>query len=185
MPRFIAAVLSVMLCCEPLQVVISADSSTGPLAASASREAARLAADMSADAAAHDWQVLQRISRGDRITVTTSSASFQGAFISADSTTVTVKHGVATERLKADDVLVVAVTRRRGSAGAAVAGTLGGIYLGSMLALFLAEHTHCAYPCSGVGLAVFSPMIAVPIAGGYGAWRLSTHTTEEIVYRRR
>jgi hypothetical protein len=186
MPRILATVLSLVLCCETLQVAIAADSSTGPLADSVSREAARLAAGASVDVTTQDWQVLQQLSPGDRIIVTTSTASINGTFAGADSFSVTVRRGEAAERLKADDVLLIAVARRRGSAVAAALGTVGGIWLGSGVAYGLAENARCyESSCTGVKLGVLSAIIGVPIAAGYGAWRLSTHSTEEIVYRRR
>jgi len=184
MPRIVATVLSLVLFCEPLHVVIAADSSTGPLADSLSREATRLAG-ASADVASPDWEVLHQLNPGDRIVVTTSTTSFNGSFVGADSSTLTVKRGEMKDRLKAEDVLVIAVSRRRGSALAAALGTVGGIWLGSSLALGLAENVRCYQSCAGATLGILSTMIGVPIASGYGAWRLSTRSTEEIVYRRR
>jgi len=181
MPRIFATVLSVVLCCEPLHVVISAEPSfEGPLARSVSREAERLAAGANVD-----WQNLQDLKPGQLIIITTSTATFNGAFIGTDSTTLIVQRGEATERLSADDVLVVSASKRRGSAGAAVFGTLGGIWLGSALAYGLAENARCYSGCAGVRLGVWGAIIGVPIAGGYGAWRLSSRLTEEVVYRRR
>jgi hypothetical protein len=72
---------------------------------------------------------------------------------------------------------------RRGSALAAVFGTLGGIWVGSAVACGLADSSRCYQHC-GVELAVWSAMIGVPIVGGYGAWRASSHLTEEVIYRR-
>jgi hypothetical protein len=184
MPRFVATVLSVVLCCEPLHVVISAEPSFGgPLARAVSREADRLAAG--AIVVARDWENLQDLKPGQLIIITTSTATINGAFIGADSTTLIVQRGEATERLNADDVLVVSASKRRGSAGAAVFGTLGGIWLGSALAYGLAENARCYSGCAGVRLGVWGAIIGVPIAGGYGAWRLSSRLTEEVVYRRR
>ncbi len=185
MPRIVATVLSLVLFCEPLHVVIAADSSTGPLADSLSGEAARLAAGASVDVASPDWEVLHQLNPGDRIVVTTSTTSFNGSFVGADSSTLTVKRGEMKDRLKAEDVLVIAVSRRRGSALAAALGTVGGIWLGSSLALGLAENVRCYQSCAGASLGILSTMIGVPIGSGYGAWRLSTRSTEEIVYRRR
>ena len=183
MPRIVATVLSVMLCFEPLYVVIFADSPIeGPLARSASREAARLA--VGANVAPRDWENLQSLKPGELIIITTPGTTLRCGFIGADSTSLTVQRGEATERLNADDVLLVAVSKRRGSAGAAVLGTLGGIWLGSGIAYGLAENARCYSGCPGVRLGVFSAVIGVPIAGGYGAWRLSSRLTEEVVYRR-
>ena len=93
--------------------------------------------------------------------------------------------GDAVEHVNADDVLFVTARVRRGSSAAAVFGTLGGIWLGSGLAYGLAETTECYSGCAGVKLGIWSAIVGVPIAGGYGAWRLSSHPIEEVVYRRR
>jgi len=186
MRRIPSIVLSVLLCCEPLRVVLAAASSpAGPLAQSVSREAAKLAGNVTAKVDARDWQRLQDLNPGTRIVIATSTRTFNGTFVNADSTSLTLQRGEARERVDADDVLLVAASRRRGSAGAAVFGTLGGIWLGSAVAYGLAENTRCYSDCRGLTLGVWSAIIGIPIAGGYGAWRLSSRLIEEVVYRRR
>jgi hypothetical protein len=140
---------------------------------------------VSASVDARGWQILEDLSPGTRIVIATSGTTFNATFIGADSSSLTVKRGETAERLNADDVLMVAATRRRGSAGAAVAGTLGGIWLGSGVAYGLAENARCYSDCRQVTLGVLSAIIGIPVAGGYGAWRLSSRLTEEVVYRRR
>ena len=88
-------------------------------------------------------------------------------------------------RLPIGDVLAVTTgSVRRGSAGAAVLGTLGGIWLGSAVAFGLAEKTRCHPGCGGVQVAMLSAMIGIPIAGGYYGWYATSHVTEEVIYRR-
>jgi len=52
------------------------------------------------------------------------------------------------------------------------------------LAFAAAESSRCYESCGGARLAVWSAIIGVPILGGYGAWRGTSHLAEEVVYRR-
>jgi len=81
-------------------------------------------------------------------------------------------------------VLVVGNRSRRGSAAAAVLGTLGGIWLGTAMAVHLAFNVRCQPECGVVELGMWGAIVGVPLAGGYGAWRASSRVTEEIIYRR-
>jgi hypothetical protein len=81
------------------------------------------------------------------------------------------------------DILTITGPVRRGSAAAAVLGTLGGIWLGTAMAVALA-YTRCQPNCAGVQLGIWGSMIGVPAAGGYGAWRASSRLTEEVIYGR-
>jgi hypothetical protein len=91
--------------------------------------------------------------------------------------------GELIERLPIADVVTITESTRRGSAVAAALGTLAGIWLGSAMALTLA-YTRCQPNCAGVELGMWSSIIGVPLAVGYGAWHASSHLTEEVVYRR-
>ena len=91
--------------------------------------------------------------------------------------------GELIERLPIADVVTITESTRRGSAVAAALGTLGGIWLGSAMALTLA-YTRCQPNCAGVELGMWGSIIGVPLAAGYGAWRASSRLTEEVVYRR-
>jgi hypothetical protein len=91
--------------------------------------------------------------------------------------------GELIERVPIGDVLTITASVRRGSAAAAVLGTLGGIWLGTAMALTFA-YTRCQPNCAGVELGIWGSVIGVPAAGGYGAWRASSRLSEEVIYRR-
>ena len=177
--------LTVLVCCQPI-VAVAADEvgSAGPLGRSVSREAARLAAESAGRAATPGWEALRGLDPGTRIIVTTANATLAATFVSSNDTTLTVRNGDAAEELSAEEVVFVAHLVRRGSAGAAVLGTLGGIWLGAGLAVGLAENTRCYQDCGAARLGVWSAIIGVPIFGGYGAWYGTSRVREEIIYRR-
>jgi hypothetical protein len=186
MTRFCTIALSLLLCCQSVHGEGALDSASGaPLARSVVREASRLALEGGATAEPPDWETLRELAPGKRIIVTTLTTTLAGEFISAESATLVLQRGDAVEHVNADDVLFVSARVRRASAPAAVFGTLGGIWLGSALAYGLAETTQCYSGCAGVKLGMWGAIVGVPIAGGYGAWRLSSHPIEEVVYRRR
>jgi hypothetical protein len=186
MTRFCTIALSLLLCCQSVHSETGPDSVPGaPLAGSVTREASRLAVEARANIAPTDWETLRELTQGKRIVVTTRATTLAGEFISADAATLILQRGDYVEHLSADDVLFVTARVRRGSAAAAVFGTLGGIWLGSGLAYGVAESTRCYSGCAGVNLGIWSAIVGVPIAGGYGAWRLSSRPIEEVVYRRR
>jgi hypothetical protein len=177
--------LTVLVCAQPM-VALAADDggSPGPLGRSVSREAARLAAEPAGRAATHGWEALRGLDPGTRIIVTTANTTLTATFVSANDTTLNVRNGDAPELLNAEDVVFVAHLVRRGSAGAAVLGTLGGIWLGAVLAVGLAENTRCYGDCGAARLGFWSAIVGVPILGGYGAWYGTSRVTEEIIYRR-
>jgi hypothetical protein len=127
---------------------------------------------------------MRGLTPGRRIVVTTKTATVVGSFVAADASMITVRNGDVTEHLNAEDVVVIAGIGRRGSAGMAVLGALGGIFLGSGVAVGLAESSRCSQGCGGRRLAIWSTFIGIPIAGGYGAWYGSSRVTEEVIYRR-
>jgi hypothetical protein len=177
MRRLCAAGLIGLVLVQPLRA-------EGPLTRSAAREASRLAADTSAAIDPDGWKAVRLLEPRSAIVVTTGDRTVSGAFVTLDSSTITVTRNGAAESVNIDDVQMIEKRVRRGSALAAVFGTLGGIWLGSAAAFGLAESTSCHQRCGGVELAVWSAMIGVPTAGGYGAWRASSHLTEEVIYRR-
>ena len=159
--RFCTIALSLLLFCQPVHGEGVPDSAPGaPLAHSVALEASRLALEAGANAAPPDWETLRELAPGKRIIVTTLATTLAGEFISADAASLVLQ--------RADDVLFVSARVRRGSAPAAVFGTLGGIWLGSALAYGLAETTRCYSGCAGVKLGIWSAIVGVPIAGGYG-----------------
>lgn len=81
------------------------------------------------------------------------------------------------------DVLAITRPVRRGSAVAAVLGTLGGIWLGTAMARALA-YTRCQPNCAGVELGIRGSMVGAHAAGAYGAWRASSRPSEEVIYGR-
>ena len=108
-----------------------------------------------------------------------------GAFVSVDDGTLAFNRNGAILTVNVDDVQMVERRIRRGSALAAVFGTLGGIWLGTAMAVGLVDSMRCYHDCGAEEIAVWSAIIGVPIMGGYGAWRSSSRLTEEVIYRRR
>jgi hypothetical protein len=184
MRKLFAMGLTLLLCWQPMGAV-AADlaAPAGPVTASVSREASRLASEADARSAA-GWQAMRELAAGRRIVITTQTTTVSGSFVAADAAMVTVRNGDVMERLNAEDVVLIAGVARRGSAGMAVLGALGGIFLGSGVAVGLAESTRCSQGCGGRRLAIWSTFIGLPIAGGYGAWYASSRVTEEVIYRR-
>jgi hypothetical protein len=156
----------------------------GPLTRSAAREGARLAAELAPIAEPDGWKAVRLLEPRSAIVVTTGDRTVSGAFVALDGSTITVAHNGVPELVNVDDVQMVEKRVRRGSAVASVFGTLGGIWLGSALAFGIGESSRCYRSCGGQELAMWSAIIGVPIAGGYGAWRSSSRLTEEVVYRR-
>jgi hypothetical protein len=155
----------------------------GPLTRSAVREAARLAAEPARPVEADDWKAVRLLEPKSAIVVTTGDRSVAGAFVSLDDSTITLAGNGLTESIAIGDIQMIEKRMRRGSALAAVFGTLGGIWLGSVVGFGLAESTECYEHCGGAALAIWSAMIGIPIVGGYGAWRSTSHLTEEVIYR--
>jgi hypothetical protein len=173
MRRPYATLLTMLLCAHPLLA-------ESPLTRSVAREAARLAAPPADDRSA--WRAVRLLEPGARIVITTADAAVDRAFVGLRDSTLTVRNGSAEEEIALDEVLMIESRVRRGSAAAAVFGTLGGIWLGSAVALNL-TYSRC-HACGAVRLAAWGAFIGIPIAGGYGAWYGSSRLTEEVIYRR-
>lgn len=156
----------------------------GPLERSVSREAIRLAREPAGEADRSGWRSVRLLDPGTKIVITTTDETMTGVFMSLNDTTLAVSRDGAILQLNVDDVQMVERRVRRGSALAAVFGTLGGIWLGSAMALGLTESSRCYRDCGPEIFAVWSAIIGVPIMGGYGAWRGSSRLTEEVIYRR-
>jgi hypothetical protein len=159
-------------------------SAAGPLERSASREAIRLARESAGQADRSDWRTVRLLDPGTKIVITTADEIMTGAFVSVDDTALFVSRDAAIVHLNVDDVQMIERRVRRGSAVAAVFGTLGGFWLGSAMAYGLAESSRCYRSCGPEIFAVWTAIIGVPILGGYGAWRGSSRLTEEVIYRR-
>lgn len=157
----------------------------GPLARAIPAEAARLAAEpvRLLDNRA-SWRVVRLLEPGTAIVITTADSIVTGRFSSIDDRAIAVSHGADVERVGLDDVFLVEQKVRRGSSVAAVLGTLGGIWLGSVIAVDLAFNDRCQPSCGGVEVAMLLSALGLPIAAGYGAWRGTSHVTEEVIYRR-
>jgi hypothetical protein len=154
----------------------------GPIARSAGREAVRLAGE--SVPTLDNWRAVQLLEPGSTIVVTTAEATVVGEFVSLDGSAVTVASHGATESITVGDVQIIERRVRRGSALAAVFGAFGGLWLGSAVAFGIAESSSCYRSCGAERLAVWSAIIGMPIAGGYGAWRASSRLTEEVIYVR-
>jgi hypothetical protein len=159
-------------------------SAAGPVERSLSREATRLARESAGEDDRSGWQTVRLLEPGSKIVITTADETMTGAFVSVDDATLAVNRDGTVLHLNVDDVQMVGRQVRRGSAVAAVFGTLGGFWLGSALAYGLAESSRCYRSCGPEIFAVWSAIIGVPILGGYGAWRGSSRLTEEVIYRR-
>jgi hypothetical protein len=156
----------------------------GPLERSLARETSRLARESAGTTEWPGWRAVHLLQPGTQIVVTTAEAEVAGEFVAVDDSSIAVSKGSTVEHVDLGDVQIVERRVRRGSALAAVFGTLGGIWLGSGLAFAAAESSQCYRRCGGTELGMLSAIIGVPILGGYGAWRLTSHLTEEVVYRR-
>jgi hypothetical protein len=159
-------------------------SAAGPLELSLSREALRLAREPAAESDWASWRPLYLLDPGSTIVITTAVATLSGTFVDADAAKISVSRNGIIEQVVAEDALVVSVLKRRGSAAAAAGGTIGGLWLGSFVGYGLAAGSSCYNGCGGAVFTLLTAMIAGPILGGYGAWRASSHLTEEVVYRR-
>jgi hypothetical protein len=155
----------------------------GPLERSLFREAARLARESAGETDWPGWRVVHLLQPGTQIVISTADAVVAGGFV-ADDSAIAVSKGGAVEHVNLGDVQIVERRVRRGSALAAVFGTLGGIWLGSGLVLAAAESSRCYRSCGGTELGMWSAIIGLPILGGYGAWRSTSHLAEEVIYRR-
>jgi hypothetical protein len=156
----------------------------GPLSRSAVQAAARLARDADGGTGRSSWRDVRLLDPRTPIVVTTADDTLSGRFVAIDDRWISIDRNGAVERVDLDDVEMVERQARRGSALAAVFGTLGGIVQGSMMAVNIAEGASCYRGCAAARLAVWSTIIGVPTAAGYGSWYGSSHLTEEVVYRR-
>jgi hypothetical protein len=174
------------LCAMGLVVVLwgSQLRAEGPLARSAALQISKLAAQPTEPNDRSGWRAVRLLEPGSRIVVTTAEATVSRKFVAVDDVLLTVRNGSSDERIAVDSILEIESRVRRGSALAAVFGTLGGIWLGSAMALGVADSSRCYDGCGPSRLAVWSSVIGVPVAVGYGSWRASSHLTEEVIYRR-
>jgi hypothetical protein len=92
---------------------------------------------------------------------------------------------VVLRRFAAEDVLVITVPARRGgSPQAAALGAVGGFALAYATAIGIGLNAKCQPNCGPViGLMVAS-VVGMPIAGGYAAYRATSHASERVIYRR-
>jgi hypothetical protein len=156
----------------------------GPLERGLFREAARLARESARETDWPGWRAVHLLQPGAQIVISTADAVVAGGFVAVDDSTIAVTKGGAVEHVNLGDVQIVERRVRRGSALAAVFGTLGGIWLGSGIGFAMAESSRCYRSCGGTELAIWSAIIGLPILGGYGAWRSTSHLAEEVIYRR-
>jgi hypothetical protein len=175
MRRLCATGLTVLLCVHPLYA-------EGPLTRSAAREASRLAAEPAGGVDRSSWKAVRLLDPGAKIVITTEGGTLLRTFKAVDDTVLTVGNGRADEQIPVDDVLMIEKQMHRGNVAAAVLGTLGGVFLGTAVAVHLA-FAQC-YACGAVELVAWSAFLGIPIATGYGAWRATSHLTEEVIYRR-
>jgi hypothetical protein len=177
MRRLCATALTVSLCAHPLLA-------EGPLARSATGQAARLAGDTTPPGAADRWKAVRLLEPPAAIVVTTADRTVSGTFVGFGGSTITVMRSGVAEVIDAGDILMVEKRVRRGSAVAAALGATGGLWLGSAVAVGLTFNTRCQRRCGAVEAGMFAAVFGVPIAAGYGAWRASSHLTEQVIYRR-
>ena len=92
---------------------------------------------------------------------------------------------VVLRRFAAEDVLVITTpSRRGGSPQAAALGALGGFALGSSVAIGLGLSVKCQPGCGPVVGLMVASVVGMPIAGGYAAYRATSHASERVIYRR-
>jgi len=175
MRRLCATALTVLLCAHPLLAA-------GPLARSAEAAATRLAGEPGDSGGADDWKAVRLLAPRTAIIVTIGGRPLPATFVGLADQTITVMRNGATESISLDEIQMVEKRVRRGSALAAGLGAVGGLWLGSGFA-YLASAS-CYQRCGGADALLWTAFIAAPIAAGYGAWRASSHLTEEVIYRR-
>jgi hypothetical protein len=163
--------LIMLLCAHPLLA-------DGPLARSISREASRVAGQTSATPEPAGWKHVRALQPGRKVIVTTGEGLTAGAFVEAGASTLSIAAGGLTKILDAGDVQLVTGISRRGSAGAAAAGAVGGLFAAPIVVLAIAGESRAAY------LAAWAALIGLPIAGGYGAWYGTSRMAEEVIFRR-
>ncbi|MGH9139509.1 MAG: hypothetical protein ACRD2I_00050 [Vicinamibacterales bacterium] len=176
MRKLCAAGLVLAMAWQPL-------SAAGPLERAISREASRLARE-SGEPDRSRWQAMSHLEPGTRIVITTADALVTGAFESIDARSIAVSKDGALQRVNSDEILMIERRVRRGSSLAAALGAIGGLWLGSGLAVGIGLNVRCQPNCGGVEAAMAGLVIGLPIAAGYGAWRDTSHMAEEVVYRR-
>jgi hypothetical protein len=156
----------------------------GPLEQLLTREASRLARDQGEDIERASWKALRQLEPGSDIVITTVDAVRSGKLIATDDASIQLSHNGVIEQIGADTVRLIERRLRRGSARAAVFGTLGGIWLGSGLAVGVVSSTACRQHCVGAAAAAWGGLLGVPILTGYGAWRGTSRVVSEVVYLR-
>jgi hypothetical protein len=159
-------------------------SAAGPLERAIAREASRLARESDGESDRSPWQAMSHLEPGSRIVVETADALVTGAFESIDATTIVLSRDGTVQRVNSDQVLMIERRVRRGSAVAAALGAIGGLWLGSGLAVGIGLEVQCRPNCGGIGAAMAGLVIGLPIVAGYGAWRGTSRMAEEVVYRR-
>ena len=158
-------------------------SAAGPLERSIAREASRLASD-TWQPRVPGWEAVMTLEPGAAIAVATDEGTLPGQLVDADTSSVRVRRGDVVETVAVDDVLFVVRRVRRGSGVAGTFGALGGVWLGSVVAYAISEHTRCYNGCGGAMFGAWTAFAGIPIATGYGAWRASSRMTDEVIYRR-
>ena len=156
----------------------------GPLTRSVAREAARLAADSESPLHAAEWRAMRGVEHDTPIVVTTAGRTIAGRFYSIDAHEMVIADDVNLARIPLDEIALIVRPVRRGSALGAALATVGGLWLGSMLAVQMTYGVRCQPGCGGVEAAMLGSIVGIPIAAGYGVWRGTSHVVEEILYRR-
>jgi hypothetical protein len=156
----------------------------GPIGASLAAEAARLARESPAGEERPGWRAVQDLEPRSHVVVATADDLVAGVLAAVDSVSIQVERNGVIDRIDAAAVVTVEHRVRRGSAVAAALGALGGLWLGSGLAVGIGFGSRCQPDCGGVQALMLGAVIGIPIAAGYGAWRGTSHMADEIIYRR-
>jgi hypothetical protein len=103
-----------------------------------------------------------------------------GIFVGPDKV---AEPGEVVEKFHVADVLRISRTVHRGSALTTTVATLGGLFLGLVISSALAQ-SQCQPACGAAEFSAGLALVGTPVAFGYAAWRSTSYTDDEELYRR-
>ncbi len=186
--------LTLIVCLLPVPAAAH-EASSGPIAGTIPREAARLIAE-GADASAPDaeqrdtltlseWSRVRRLSPGTKMIITVKGEQpYRWMFVTADESQLTVHDSTGQEgTIARNDVAVIETFAIRGSKTAAIAGAAVGAFFGIGFAIGLALNTPCKPSCGGVEARMALLAIGIPVAAGFAGYYASGEPAARVIYR--
>jgi len=171
------------------------EASPGPIAGAIPREAARLVASQDPAASepdagqratpSSDWSGLFLVATGTKLIVTIKGEQPRSwTFKTADATRLIVRDSTGIEEMIArSDVAEIETFAIRGSKVGAIAGAVGGAFIGTLIAEHLAFTVRCQPSCGGVATGFWLSLIGMPVAAGVGGYYLFGEETARVIYR--